>query len=75
MARYPKVITVSVALVVFFGAEYVSAAIVHETTTAPKTEPISMNLTAAELDPVFTQKLAARLRAPYERSHQTIGSM
>ncbi len=28
------------------------------------------SLTAAELDPVFTQKLADRVRGPYLRSHQ-----
>lgn len=60
-------------LAVLVGAECVRAGATHydqyETTGSIAGPTTPTDLVAAELDPVFTQKLAQRWRAPYERTH------
>jgi hypothetical protein len=60
-------------LAVLIGAECVRAGAAHydqyETMGSIAGSATSTDLVAAELDPVFTQKLAQRWRAPYEHSH------
>lgn len=60
-------------LAVLVGAECVRAGVAHydqyETTGSIAGKAAPTDLVAAELDPVFTQKLAQRWRAPYERAH------
>lgn len=51
------------------GAEYVGAAVDPPDVTGSITETAPVSLVAAELDPVFMQKLAQRSRRAYERSH------
>jgi hypothetical protein len=60
-------------LAILVGAECVRAGAAHydqyETTGSIAAPATPGDLVAAELDPVFMQKLAQRWRAPYERSH------
>jgi hypothetical protein len=66
---------------VLIGAECVRAAVSHHETiglvaessvpAAPAAPVAPANLVAAELDPVFMQKLADRWRGPYERSRRS----
>jgi hypothetical protein len=60
-------------LAVLIGAECVRAGVGHydqyETTGSISRATTAGELVAAELDPVFMQKLAQRWRAPYERAH------
>jgi len=61
-----KLIIVVLALVaVLIGAEYVRAGGDHR----DGFEIAPSDVVAAELDPVFTQKLAERMRGPYARTH------
>jgi hypothetical protein len=66
-------------LAVLIGAECVRAGVDHydpyETTGSIAGAATSGDLVAAELDPVFMQKLAQRWRAPYERSHAVTGQL
>jgi hypothetical protein len=66
-----KLIPAGMALVVvLIGAEYVRAAASHRDTTGTMAASIApADLVAAELDPVFMQKLTDRSRRPYQRSH------
>ncbi len=66
-----KLVRVGLALiVVLVGAEYVRAASSHRDAIGPAAESaVPAQLAAAELDPVFMQKLADRSRARYQRSH------
>jgi hypothetical protein len=63
-------------LAVLVGAECVRAGAAHydqyETTGSIAEPAAPSDLVAAELDPVFTQKLAQRWRAAYERSRAAI---
>ena len=62
----PLVLALLAALI---GAEYQRATIHSDTTTDSFTASASSAGTVpAELDPAFTQKLADRMRGPYERS-------
>jgi hypothetical protein len=57
-------------IVVLIGAEYVRAAASHRDTIGGGVESgVPAALVAAELDPVFMQKLTDRSRARYQRSH------
>jgi hypothetical protein len=60
-------------LAVLVGVECVRAGSAHheqyETTGSIAGSATPADLVAAELDPIFTQKLAQRWRASYERSH------
>lgn len=57
-----------VAVAVLIAAECVRAGAGHyDDVTGSITAPTE--LVAAELDPVFVQKLAYRMRAPYVRAH------
>ena len=66
-------------LAVLIGAECVRAGVDHydpyETTGSIAGAATSGDLVAAELDPVFMQKLAQRWRAAYERSHAVAGQL
>ena len=63
-----KLIIVALALVVMLiGAEYVRAGGEHR----DGFEVGANDSIAAELDPVFAQKLVDRMRGPYARSHLT----
>jgi hypothetical protein len=56
------------ALAVLIAAECVRASVGHsDDITGSIAAPTE--LVAAELDPVFVQKLAYRMRAPYARAH------
>lgn len=62
----PLVLALLAALI---GAGYQRATIHHDTTDQSFAASSSSDGTvAAELDPAFTQKLADRMRGPYERS-------
>lgn len=69
-----KLVAVGLTLIaVLIGAEYVRAAADQPAkyeNVAESTSPAG--LVAAELDPVFAQKLVERVRGPYERSHRLI---
>jgi len=69
-----KLAAVGLAFVaVLVGAEYVRAAVDQTETYINVVEFASpAGLVAAELDPVFAQKLVERVRGPYERSHRLI---
>ena len=71
-----KFVPVALALVaVLIGAECVRAAVSHHETIGSAVESAGpADLVAAELDPVFAQKLAARSRRSYECSHQLTAS-
>lgn len=57
-----------VAVTVLIAAEYVRAGVgSYDDVTGSITAPT--DLVAAELDPIFVQKLAYRMRAPYVRAH------
>ena len=57
-----------VAVAVLIAAECVRAGVGHfDDVTGSVAAPT--DLVAAELDPVFVQKLAYRMRAPYVRAH------
>jgi len=67
-----KLVAVGLALVaVLIGAEYVRAEVYQPGTDGTIAEFASpAGLGAAELDPIFAQKLVERVRGPYERSHR-----
>jgi hypothetical protein len=69
-----KLVAVGLALVaVLVGAEYVRAEVYQPATDRTTIESASpAGLGAAELDPIFAQKLVERVRGPYERSHRLI---
>ena len=56
-------------LVMLVGAEYVRAASHRDTIGAAAESAAPGDFVAAELDPVFMQKLTDRWRRPYQRSH------
>ena len=63
----PLVLALLAALI---GAGYQRAGTHHDATIDSFAAPTSAAATVpAELDPAFTQKLADRMRGPYERSH------
>lgn len=67
-----KFISAGVALLALLNVVNGSQAAVNQSERAGSAvEPISSTaLGAAELDPVFGQKLTDRVRGPYQRSHQ-----
>ena len=67
MRTHPKLIAAVIVLLALFGAECVRAAINHHDTTVVAIP--SYAFVPAEVDPIFQQKLAQRVRGPYERSH------
>jgi hypothetical protein len=69
-----KLVAVGLALAaVLVGAEYVRAEVHQPGTDGTIVESASpAGLGAAELDPIFAQKLVERVRGPYERSHRLI---
>lgn len=69
MKTNPKLIAAVIVLLVLFGAECVRAAINHQETIKTVVAIPSYAFVPAELDPVFQQKLAQRMRGRYERSH------
>lgn len=69
MKNHSIKITVIVALVALIGAQCVGAAVKHHATNADLSAPSAAALPAAELDPVFQQKLVQRARGPFERAH------
>jgi hypothetical protein len=67
-----KLIPAGLALIaVLIGAECVRAGVGHydDATGSIAVTAQTTQLVAAELDPVFVQKLALRSRAPYQRAH------
>jgi len=66
-----KAIVIALAmLATVIGAECVRAAAKHhETIKTGIDTPSYTNFLAAESDPLFQQKLAKRIRGPYERAH------
>jgi len=66
--NYPKLSVWTVTLLILIGAGSVRAAVNHHLVGKPSEAIIT--LPAAELDPAFQQKLADRMRGPYERAHQ-----
>lgn len=66
-------------LALVIGAECVRAGAAHydpyETTGSIAVSAAPADLVAAEMDPVFMQKLAQRWRAPYARSHAATGPL
>jgi hypothetical protein len=64
MGLHSRLISIIVGLSVLTGAHYAPAAADQKSVVVP-----SALLLAAELDPVFQQKLVQRIRGPYERCH------
>jgi len=62
MRTHPKLIAAVIVLLALFGAECVRAAINHHDTTVVAIP--SYAFVPAEVDPIFQQKLAQRVRAP-----------
>ena len=73
-AHYSKVLAITIAaFATAVGAECVRAAVNHHGTINTVVESHSYaDLPAAEMDPVFGQKLAQRMRGSHERAHSTV---
>jgi hypothetical protein len=66
--NYPKLSVCTLTLLILIGAGLLRAAVNHHQAGKPG-EAIT-TLPASELDPAFQQKLAGRMRGPYERARQ-----